>query len=73
MKSFTPSLIESIALFSVAFPVMIITGNLPSSSLTNSNPSIPGMVRSDITSSKLSSIDFNASFGFLNAFSSYSG
>ncbi len=57
---------DSMALFSVALPVMTIASYLPPSSFKNSIPSMPGIFISVITSSKLSSSFFSASFGLLN-------
>ena len=64
-KSFTPSLTLSIALLSVAFPVIMMTSNLPFSSLINSSPSIFGMFMSVIIRSVSSLSFFRASTALL--------
>ena len=64
-KSFTPSLTLSIALLSVAFPVIMMTSNLPFSSLMNSSPSIFGMFMSVMIRSVSSLSFFRASTALL--------
>ena len=71
-KSFTPRWIDSIALERVAFPVIMITSYLPPSCLTNSIPSILGILMSVMTRSKLSSSFLSASVAFLKVTTSNS-
>ena len=64
-KSLTPRRTLSMALFSVALPVIMMTSNLPSRRLMNSSPSIWGMLMSVMMRSTSSPIFLSASTALL--------